>query len=112
MIVLVLGKSIHERRHGNAQHVNGIDDDCDDSRKPQGQLGESHDGACCSGEVYYTAEQWDPFEEYFGQNDGAVFHDDDEELSALILEESDALAAESQYTAQWPKRARRSTMLE
>ena len=51
----------HERRHGGAHHVNGGDDDGDDTRKPQDQLGESHDGAYSSDDVNYTAEQWDQF---------------------------------------------------
>ena len=43
MTVTVLGAT--ERRHGNADHVNGSDDDGDDMKKPQDHTGVYHDGA-------------------------------------------------------------------
>ena len=51
--------------------------------EPQDPTGESHDGAYGNDDVYYTAEQWDHFEEPFGQDDDDVFDDDDEEVNAL-----------------------------
>ena len=82
-----------ERRHGNAHHDNGSEYDGDHMKQPQDHPGESHDGACANNDVHFTAEQSDQFEERCGQIQDNVFGDGDEDVNALILEESGALAA-------------------
>ena len=91
-------RKARERYHGNAHNVKGSDDDGDDMRKPQDQLGVTHDGAYGSDDVHYRAEQWDRYKELLGLFDDDVLDNDDEEVHSLVQGEPDALAAPSQST--------------